>query len=96
MKSLYDYYVIICASYCQDYLCVIYNYKEMEIRPKILQGGRIMANFGIRISDKTHQKIKFIAKQQDRSLNKQIEYVLKQFINNYEQVNGKIETKEEE
>ncbi len=55
-----------------------------------------MANFGIRISDKTHQKIKFIAKQQDRSLNKQIEYVLKQFINNYEQVNGKIETKEEE
>ena len=45
----------------------------------------------LRIEDESFQKIKIIAKEQGRSANKQICYILEQFIKDYEKVNGKIQ-----
>lgn len=52
-----------------------------------------MSQFTLRLEDKEHQKLKVIAKKQGRSLNKQIEVVLYDFIENYEKLTGKIEIK---
>ena len=45
----------------------------------------------LRIKDETAEKIKFIAEEKERSFNGQIEYILKQYIKDYERINGKIE-----
>lgn len=45
----------------------------------------------LRVKDSTAQKLKYIAEKQCRSVNQQIEYILLQFIMDYEKVNGKIE-----
>ena len=45
----------------------------------------------LRIDEQTAEKIKFIAEKSERSMNQQISHILKQFINDYEKVNGKIE-----
>lgn len=45
----------------------------------------------LRIKDTTAEKLKFISEQQCRSLNQEIEFILLQFIADYEKVNGKIE-----
>jgi len=44
----------------------------------------------LRLKDATAEKLKFIADQQCRSMNQQIEYILLQFISDYEKVNGVI------
>lgn len=48
----------------------------------------------IRIKDSTAEKLKFISEKSCRSLNQQIEYIMLQFIADYEKVNGKIESEE--
>lgn len=52
--------------------------------------------FNLRISDITDYKIKHIAKKENRSKNKQIEYILNNYINKYEEENGEIEIEEKE
>lgn len=49
-----------------------------------------MGTFSLRLLDEKHEKLKIIAEKQGRSLNKQIEIVLYDFIENYEKVTGKI------
>lgn len=44
----------------------------------------------LRIKDTSFKKIKYIAEEQGRSANKQICYILEQFIKDYEKVNGEI------
>ena len=45
----------------------------------------------IRIKDLTANKLKYIAEKSCRSMNQQIDYILLQFIADYEKVNGKID-----
>ena len=45
----------------------------------------------LRMDETTAEKIKEIAKRTERSMNAQINYIIKQFLNEYEKVNGKIE-----
>lgn len=52
--------------------------------------------FNLRISDITDYKIKHIAKIENRSKNKQIEYILNSYISKYEEENGKIEIEDKE
>lgn len=40
----------------------------------------------------TIEKFEIISKQENRSMSKQLEYIVKQYINNYEQRNGSINT----
>lgn len=54
-----------------------------------------MGVFTLRLDDKKHEKLKIIADKQGRSLNKQIEFVLYNFIEDYEKVAGKIEIKKD-
>ncbi len=55
-----------------------------------------MAMFSLRLDDEAQEKIKVIAKKQARSKNKQIEFIIHQFLEDYERVNGKIELEPEE
>lgn len=52
--------------------------------------------FNLRLADELDYKIKVISKKEQRSKNKQIEYVLQEYIKEYEAKNGKIELEEEE
>ena len=45
----------------------------------------------IRIKTDTYQKLKKIADEKQRSINKQMNYIIEEFIKDYEKVNGKIE-----
>lgn len=47
--------------------------------------------YPLRVSEPTFSKLKIIAKLNDRSLNGQIENILKTFVVNYEKENGAIE-----
>lgn len=49
-----------------------------------------MVTFNLRLKDDQDEKLKIIAEKQERSKNKQIEYILKKFISDYEKVNGDI------
>ena len=51
--------------------------------------------FNLRISDELDYKIKAIAKTEQRSKNKEIEYILQEYVKKYEMNNGKIEIEEE-
>ena len=55
-----------------------------------------MVVFSLRVKEKAYEQIKSIAKKQARSLNKQIEFILYQYLTDYERVNGKIELELEE
>ncbi len=55
-----------------------------------------MINYALRLEETSYLKIKSIAKQQARSTNKQIEFIIHQFLVDYERVNGKIELEPEE
>lgn len=44
----------------------------------------------LRLEENTHKHIKKIAELQGRSLNKQIDFIIKQYIIDYEKINGKI------
>lgn len=54
-----------------------------------------MANFSLRIKNPEYEKLKIISENQGRSINKQIEQILYQYIKDYEKINGKIEIPEE-
>ena len=47
-------------------------------------------NFNLRIDDELNEKIIKIAKEEGRSKNKQIEYILNQYVKNYQEKNSKI------
>ena len=49
---------------------------------------------GLRLDEYTLAKITYIAKQESRSLNAQIEYAVKRIIADYETVHGEIPVKE--
>jgi hypothetical protein len=49
----------------------------------------------LRIQENSYQKLKIIAEEQGRSANKQICFILDQFIKDYEKINGKINLPEE-
>lgn len=49
----------------------------------------------IRMNDESYKKLKIIAEEKQRSVNKQMNYVIEQFISDYEKVNGKIELTKE-
>lgn len=49
-----------------------------------------IVNFNLRISDELNEKLIKIAEKEGRSKNKQIEYILKEYINNYDDKNSKI------
>ena len=48
----------------------------------------------IRLPDETIEKLKIIAKKQDRSLNAQMKSILERYIIDYEKVNGEIKLPE--
>ncbi len=48
-------------------------------------------HFGIEVDPALHGKLKFIAKYEDRSINGQILYLIRQCIQDFEEKNGKIE-----
>ena len=52
--------------------------------------------FNLRIDDELNEKINKIAKKEARSKNKEIEYILQKFVDEYETKNGKIDTETEE
>lgn len=47
-------------------------------------------SFMLRISDELNNKLVEIAKNEGRSKNKQIEYILKKYVESYQENNGKI------
>ena len=51
--------------------------------------------FNLRLSDELDYKIKAIAQNEQRSKNKQIEYILQEYVKDYEAKNGTIEIEEE-
>ena len=51
--------------------------------------------FNLRLSDELDYKVKVIAQKEQRSKNKQIEYILQEYVKEYEAENGKIEIEEE-
>ncbi|MBE6793458.1 MAG: hypothetical protein E7532_00770 [Ruminococcaceae bacterium] len=48
-------------------------------------------HLGIEIEPELHAKIKYIAKYEDRSINGQVLYLIRQCIRNFEDTNGIIE-----
>lgn len=53
-----------------------------------------MATFTLRLKDNEYEKLKAISGEKGRSINKQIEQVVYQYIKDYEKFNGKIEITE--
>lgn len=53
--------------------------------------GNYYTPFSLRISEELLAKIKFIAGQNKRSANKEIEFILEKFVDSYEKENGDIE-----
>ena len=51
--------------------------------------------FNLRLSDELDYKVKVIAQKEQRSKNKQIEYILQEYVKDYENKNGKIEPEED-
>lgn len=49
-----------------------------------------MVQFNLRLQDDADEKIKFIAETSQRSKNKQIEFIVDQFIKDYEKIHGDI------
>lgn len=53
--------------------------------------GNYYSPFSLRISEELLEKIKYIAEENKRSANKEIEYILELYVKKYEKENGKIE-----
>lgn len=51
-------------------------------------------SYTLRIDEEIHEKMKKIAKEQMRSLNSQLEYVMKEFVKSWEKEHGKVVVKE--
>lgn len=47
-------------------------------------------NFPLRLDDELREKLRYIAEQNSRSLNKEIEYLVKQYVAIYEKDHGPI------
>ena len=52
------------------------------------------APFSLRVSEELLDKIKYIAAQNKRSANKEIEFVLEQYVRQYEQAHGVLDVEE--
>lgn len=52
--------------------------------------------FSLRLIDTQKKKLEEISTKNSRSLNKQIEFIVYKYIEDYEKINGKIELKKEE
>lgn len=48
--------------------------------------------YTLRINETLHDKLKYIAKEEMRSFNSELEYIMKQYIKDYEKRHGEIET----
>mgnify|MGYP003366593357 FL=1 len=48
--------------------------------------------YTLRINETLHDKLKYIAKEEMRSFNSELEYIMKQYIKDYEKKHGEIET----
>ena len=53
-------------------------------------------NYPLRLDDTLREKLRWIAEQNSRSLNKEIEYVVKQHVTAYEKEHGEIILPEKE
>ena len=51
-------------------------------------------HFGIEVEPELHQKLKYIAKFEGRSINGQIIYLIRQYIKSFEQTEGEIPLEE--
>ena len=56
--------------------------------------GNYYPPFSLRVSEELLEKIKYIASKNKRSANKEIEFVLEKYVDNYERNNGEIETEQ--
>ncbi len=56
--------------------------------------GNYYPPFSLRVSEELLEKIKYIASKNKRSANKEIEFVLEQYVEKFEKMNGEIETEE--
>lgn len=52
------------------------------------------APFSLRVSEELLDKIKYIAAQNKRSANKEIEFVLEQYVRQYEQTHGPLDAED--
>lgn len=52
--------------------------------------GNYYPPFSLRISENLLEKIKYIAAVNKRSANKEIEFILEEYVRKYEEANGKI------
>ncbi|MBQ3603096.1 MAG: Arc family DNA-binding protein [Clostridia bacterium] len=52
--------------------------------------GNYYQPFSLRVSENLRDKIKFIANQNKRSTNKEIEFILENYVNEYEKNHGAI------
>lgn len=57
----------------------------------MIMAGNYYSPFSLRISEELLEKIKYIAEENKRSANKEIEYILELYVKKYEKENGKIE-----
>ena len=53
-------------------------------------------HLGIEIDPELHQKIKYVAEYEGRSINGQILYLVRQCVKNFESENGKIDAKSDD
>ena len=53
-------------------------------------------NFPLRLEDDVREKLRFLANKNCRSLNREIEYVVRQYIEEYEKEHGEILLPEKE
>lgn len=57
--------------------------------------NKINKHLGIEVEPELHSKLKYIAKYEDRSINGQVLYLIRQCIRDFEAKNGIIEAEEE-
>lgn len=49
---------------------------------------------GLRLDETTYNKLKALSDRESRSLNNLVEYIIKQYLNEFEAANGPIQTEE--
>ena len=53
--------------------------------------GNYFSPFSLRVSEELLAKLKYISSKNKRSMNKEIEFVLENYVTDYEKTHGKIE-----
>lgn len=51
---------------------------------------------GLRLDETTYNKLKYLSSRENRSINNLVEYIIKQYLDNYEKLNGSIPCQSEE